>query len=104
MRENAARVAEQNANLQRELNLAWQSLSGASDPPIPSTSATSVGGPQGQGVATIDRGICSSIGGVVGSAPPVVAVSVVSLCPCGTQLTVAGSGDYLRPEDNPFAL
>ena len=95
MREDAARLAEQNANLQRELNLAWQSLSRASDPPIPSTSAASVGGPHGQGVSTTDRGICSSTGGVVGSAPHVVAISVVSLCSCGTQSTVAGSGDYL---------
>ena len=47
MREDAARLAEQNANLQRELNLARLSLSGASDPPIPSTSAASVGGPHG---------------------------------------------------------
>ena len=38
IKEDAARLAEQNANLQRELNLAWQSHSGANDPPIPSTS------------------------------------------------------------------
>ena len=102
MREDATRLAEQNADLQRELNLAWLSLSGASDPPIPSTSATSIGGPHGQGVSTTDHGICSSTGGAVDSAPPVVAESVVSLRPCGTHSTATRSGDYLRPEDNPF--
>ena len=95
MRMDAARLAEQNANLQRELNLARQSLSGASDPPIPSGSTASVRGPQVQAVATTNRRICSSTGGVVGSTPPVVVVSVVSLCPCGMQSTAAGSGDYL---------
>ena len=56
MRKDAACLAEQNANLQRELNLARLSLSGASDPPIPSTSAASVRGPHGQGVSTTDTG------------------------------------------------
>ena len=102
MREDAARLAEQNANLQRELNLAQLSFSGASDPPIPSTSAAFVGGPHGQGVSTTDRGIYSSTGGVLGSAPPVVAEFVVSLRPYGTHFTATGSGDYLRLEDNPF--
>ena len=102
MREDAARLAKQNANLQRELNLARLSLSGASDPPIPSTSAASVGGLHGQGVSTTDRGICSSRGGVLGSLPPVVAEFVVPLRPCGMHSTTVGSGDYPRPEDNPF--
>ena len=65
MREDAVRLAKQNANLQRELNLARLSLSRASDPLIPSTSAASIGGPHGQGVSTTDRGICSSTGGIV---------------------------------------
>ena len=95
MREDAARLAEQDANLQRDLNLARLSLSRASNPPIPSTSAASVGGPHGQGVSTTDRGICSLTGGVVGSAQPVVVESIVSLRLCGTHSTVAGSGDYL---------
>ena len=102
MREDAARLAEQNANLQRELNLARLSLSGASDPPIPTTSAASVGGPHGQDVFTTGRGISPSTGGVVGSALPVVVESVLFLRPCGTHSTAVGSGDYLRPEDNPF--
>ena len=102
MREDAASLVEQNANLQRELNLARLSLSGASDPPIPSTSAASVGGPGGQGVSTTDCGISPSTGGVVGFAPPVVVEFVLSLRLCGTHSTTAGSGDYLRPEDNPF--
>ena len=102
MREDAVRLAEQNANLQRELNLARLSLSGASDPPIPSTSAVSVGGPHGQDVSTTNRRICSSRGGVLGSVPSVVAESVVPLRPCGTHSTAVGSGDYLRPKDNPF--
>ena len=55
-------------------------------------------------MATIDHGICSSTSGVVASMPLIVAVSMVSLHPCGTQSTAVGSGDYLRPEDNPFAL
>ena len=95
MREDAARLAEQNANLQRELNLARLSLSGASDPPIPTTSAASVGGPHGQDVFTTGRGISPSTGGVVGSALPVVVESVLSLRPCGTHSTAVGSGDYL---------
>ena len=102
MREDAARLAEQNANLQRELNLARLSLSGASDPPIQSTSAASVGGPHGQGVSTTDRGICSSRGSVLGSLPPVVTESVVPLRLCGKHSTAVGSGNYPRPEDNPF--
>ena len=102
MREDAARLVEQNANLQRELHLARLSLSGASDPPIPSTSAASVGGPHKQDVSTTGRGITPSTRGVVDSTPPVVVESVLSLCSCGTHSTAAGSGDYLRPEDNPF--
>ena len=43
MRKDVVRLAEQNANLQRELNLARLSLSGANTPPIPSTSAASDG-------------------------------------------------------------
>ena len=62
---------------------------------MPSTSAASIGGPHGQGVSTTDCGICSSTGGDVDFASPVVAVSVVSLCPCGTYSTAPGSGDYL---------
>ena len=100
MREDTTRLAEQNANLQRELNLTRLSLSGASDPPIPSTSAAPVGGPHGQGVSTTDRQICSSRGGVLGSLLPVVAESIVPLRPCGTHSTAVGSGDYPRPEDN----
>ena len=102
MREDAARLAEQNANLQRELNLAQLSLSGASDPPIPTTSAASVGGPHGQDVFTTGRGISPLTGGVVGSALPIVVESVLSLRLCGTHLTAVGSGDYLQPEDNPL--
>ena len=104
MREDAARLVEQNANLQRELNLARLSLSRASDPPIPSTSAASVRGPHGQGVSTTDRGICSLRGGVFGSLPPVVAESIVPLRSCGMHSTAVGSGDYPRPKDNPFPL
>ena len=55
-------------------------------------------------MSTTDRGICSLTSGDVGSVPPVVAISVVSLRPCGTHSTTPGSGNYLRPEDNPFAL
>ena len=102
MREDATRLAEQNANLQRELNLARLSLSGASDPSIPTTSVASVKGPHGQDVSTTGCGIFPSTGGVVGSALPVVVESVLSLCPCGTHSTAVGSGDYLRPEDNPL--
>ena len=55
-------------------------------------------------MATTNRGICSLTGSVVASVPPVAAISIVSLCPCGTQSIAARSGDYLRPEDNPFAM
>ena len=100
MREDATCLAEQNANLQRELNLARLSLSGASDPPIPTTSAAFVRGPHGQDVSTTGRGISPSTGGVVDSALHVVVESVLSLRSCGTHSTAVGSGDYLRPEDN----
>ena len=53
-------------------------------------------------MATTDRGIISSIDIVIGSAPPLVVVSVVSLRPCGTQSIAPGSDDYLRSKDNPF--
>ena len=53
-------------------------------------------------MSTTGCGISPSTGGVVGSAPPVVVESVLSLRPCGTHLTAVGSGDYLRSEDNPF--
>ena len=53
-------------------------------------------------MSTTGRGISRSTRGVVGFVPPIVAESIVSLCPCGTHSTAIGSGDYLRPEDNPF--
>ena len=46
IQEEAARLAEQNATLQQELNLARQSNSGVTAPALPSTSAASVGGPE----------------------------------------------------------
>ena len=44
--ERAAALAEQNATLQRELDLARRSISGTSAPAVPSTSAASIGGPE----------------------------------------------------------
>ena len=46
IQERAAALAEQNATLQRALNLAQRSISGTSAPAVPSTSAASVEGPK----------------------------------------------------------
>ena len=63
MKEDAARLAEQNANFMRELNLSWQSHSGATPPVNPSISAASVGGPLEYGLGRIELVISSPTAG-----------------------------------------
>ena len=85
IQEEAAWLAEQIATLQRELNLARQSNSGATAPALPSTSAASIGGPE---VHEVDRGdsrLCTPTGQAIASAPIAPAIPPRSLRACGTE-------------------
>ena len=101
IQEEAARLAEQNANLQRELNLARQSNSGATAPALPSTLAASVGGPEVHKVGRSDSRLRTRASQEVVSAPIAPAVRARSLHACGTDPSAGRGLIYPRPEDNP---
>ena len=101
IQEEAARLAEQNATLQRELNLARQSNSGATAPALPSTSAASVGGLEVHEVRRGDSRRSTPAGQVVASAPIAPAVRAGSLRACRTDPSAGRGLIYPRPKDNP---
>ena len=101
IQEEAARLAEQNATLQRELNLARQSNSGAIAPALPSTSAASVGGPEVHEVHRGDSRRSTPASQVVASAPITPVVAARSLRACGIEPSAGRGLIYPRPEDNP---
>ena len=101
IQEEAARLTEQNATLQRELNLARQSNSGATAPTLPSTSAASVGGPEVHEVRRGDSRRSTPASQVVASVPIAPVVAARSLRACGTESTAGRGLIYPRPEDNP---
>ena len=101
IQEEAARLAQQNATLQRELNLPRQSNSGATAPALPSTSAASVGGPEVHEVRKVDSRRSTPACQVVASEPIAPAVRAGSLRACGTDPSAGRGLIYPRPEDNP---
>ena len=101
IQEEAARLTEQNATLQRELNLARQSNSGATAPALPSTSAASVGGLEMHEVGRGDSRLCTPVGQAVASMPIAPTVPTRSLRACGTEPNSSRGIVYPRPEDNP---
>ena len=101
MQEEAARLAEQNATLQQELNLARQSNSGAIALALPSTSIASVGGLEVHEVGRGDSRRSMPASQEVASAPIVPAVAARSLRACGTESSAGRGFIYPRPEDNP---
>ena len=82
IQEEAAWLAEQNANLQQERNLARQSNSDAIAPALPSTSAASVGGPEVHEVGKGDSRLRTPASHEVASAPIAPAVPARSLRAC----------------------
>ena len=101
IQEKAARLAEQNANLQWKLNLARQSNSGATTPALPSTLAASVGGPEVHEVGRSDSRLRTLASQEVASVPIAPAVLAKSLSACGTNISAGRGLIYPRPEDNP---
>ena len=101
IQEEAARLAEQNANLQRELDLARQSNSGATALALPSTSAASVGGPKVHEVGRGDSRLRTPASQEVASAPIAPTVPARSLRACGNDPSVGRGLIYPQPEDNP---
>ena len=99
--EEAARLAKQNATLQRELNLARQSNFGATAPAMPSTSTASVWGPEEHEVGRGDSWLCMPTGQAVASVPIAPAIPARSLCACGIEHSVGRDFVYPQTEDNP---
>ena len=79
IQERAVALAEQNAILQRELNLAWRSISGTSSLEIPSTSTASVGGQEVHELGRNEIGFSTPIGGAIASMPPASGLATTSL-------------------------
>ena len=104
IQEEALWLVEQNATLQRELNLAWQSNFGASVPAMLSTSTASVGGPEVHDLGRIDFGLYTLIGWAVALVPFAAALAARSLRACGTQQSASKGYIYPRPKDNPTPL
>ena len=101
IQEEAAWLAEQNATLQRELNLARQSNSGATAPAMPLTSVASVGGLKGHEVGRGDSRLYTPTGRVIASAPIAPVVAARSLCACGIEHSAGRGFVYPRSKDNP---
>ena len=97
-------MAEQNATLQRELNLACRSISGTSAPAIPSTSAASVGGPKVQELGRNEIGFSTPTGGAIDPVPPVARLAAISLRACGGCSGASGAQIYPRVEHSPSPL
>ena len=79
IQERAAALAEQNATLQRELNLARRSISGTSAPAILLTSDASVGGPEVQKLGRNEIGFSTLTGGAIDHVPPAAKLAAISL-------------------------
>ena len=92
---------EQNATLQRELNLARQSNSGATAPTLPSISVASVGGLEVHEVSRGDSRRSTPAGQVVASAPIAPAIAARSVRACGTKPSASRGLIYPRSKDNP---
>ena len=104
IQELVAALAEQNAILQRELNLAQRSISGTNAPTVPLTSAASVGGPE---VLELDRneiGFSTPIGGAIAPVPPAARRAAISLRACGGRSGAGGAQIYPRVEHSPSPL
>ena len=101
IQEEAARLAEQNATLLRELNLARQSNSGATAPTLPSTSAALVEQPEVHEVGRGDSRLRTPASQEVASAPIAPTVDARSLRACRTEPSAGRGFIYPRPEDNP---
>ena len=97
-------MAEQNATLQRELNLAWQSISGTSAPAIPSTSAASIGGPEVQELGRNEIGFSTLTSGAIDSMPPAAKLATISLRACSGRSSAGGAQIYPRLEYSPSPL
>ena len=104
IQERAAALAEQNATLQRELDLAQHSISGTSAPAVPSTSSDSVGGPEVQESGRNANRLSTPIGGAVDPVPPAARLVAISLCACGGRSGACGAQIYPRVEDTPSPL
>ena len=101
IQEEAARLAEQNATLQQELNLVRQSNSGAIASALSTTSAASVEGLEVHEVRRGDSWLYRLVGQAVASAPIAPAVSARSFRACGTEPSSGRGIVYPRPKDNP---
>ena len=104
IQERAAALAEQNATLQRELDLAQCSISETSAPAVPSTSAASVGGPEVQESGRNAIGFCTPIGEAVDPVPPTARLAAISLRACGGRSDEGGTQIYPRVEHSPSPL
>ena len=90
IQERAAALVEQNATLQRELNLARRSNSGTSAPAIPSTSVASVGGPEVQELGRNEIGFSTSTDGAIDPVPPATRLASISLRACSGRSVKVG--------------
>ena len=104
IQERAAALAEQNATLQRELNLARRSISGTSAPTIPSTSTASVGGPEVQELDRNEIGFSTLTGGPTAPMPPAAKLAAISLRACSGRSGASGAQIYPRVEHSPSPL
>ena len=92
---------EQNAILQRELNLARQSISGTSAHGVPSTSVAFVGGPEVLELGRNEIGFSTPIGGAIALVPRVAALTPISLCACSGHSGVGEAQFILEPSIIP---
>ena len=104
IQERAAALAEQNAILQRELDLAWHSIFGISAPAVPSTSTAFVGGPEVQESSRNANQLSTPIGGALNPVPPAARLAAISLRACGGRSGAGGAHIYPRVEDTPSPL
>ena len=104
IQERAAALAEQNATLQRELDLARRSISGTSAPAVPLTSTAFVGGPEVQESSRNANRLSIPIGGAVDHVPPAARLAAISLRACGGCSGAGGAQIYPRVEDTPSPL
>ena len=94
IQERAAALVEQNATLQRELNLARRSISGTNAPAIPSTSVASVRGPKVQELDRNEIGFSTPIGGAIAPVPPAARLAAISLRACSSRSGAGGAQIY----------
>ena len=104
IQERAAALAEQNATLQRELNLARRSISGTSAPATPSTSAASVKGPKVQDLGRNEIGFSTPTNGAIDPVPPAARLAAIFLRACSGRSDAGGAQIYPRVEHTPSPL